>query len=402
MVKVAQIVGIASGTAVGLYLAWLFRGEFLLFFLSIVTAAVLSPFCEAIQRRGHSYMFSVLCVYAIVIGGTIALAAALAGPLARDFAALMTDCGHVYRYAIERWPEGNRFERFLVEFLPSSDKMPENLADAVNLPLAMRFLGVGGGILDLLLKAVLIVVISIYWKLDNERLERLFLSCFSLPRRKLVRGVVQDVQVACGDYLRCKTIESLAAGTILGIALYASGFPYPAAVALVFAALLLIPWLGLPLGVAVLWGASYANFLDVTPTAALLRGVFASGFALLLLAVLKTFVEPRLLDKKRFNSLLVFAITISMIYTLGGIAIILGPPVAVALEILCGHFLNRSEIFGDSEKSLASALRNSRERAIAWRQHDGATPIFLDIAGRWSDLATEAENAIREEGDFEV
>jgi predicted PurR-regulated permease PerM len=401
MKTLAKNVVIILGTAVGLFLAWRFRGEFLLFFLAVILASILAPFSETLHRRGIPYAVSVLAVYATLLLCCGVLLAAMAGPLLQDFTAFFTDCGHIYRYVTENWPKGNLFERFLAERIPSSRQLPEQLATTADLPLMMQLLGIGGGILDLLLKTVLILVIAIYYQLDYLRLERLWLFFVPLPRRKTARDAWREVQKSAGDYLRSKLLQSLLAGFILGVAGYCCNFPYPVATAICVAILLLIPWLGPPLGIAVLWIASYANFMDVTPLAGLIRGIVSSLFAVLLMASQKAFVEPRLIEKKKYNSLLVFLATLAMMYLIGFVAIILGPPVAVALQIVGGQFINPNGSHNPhAELENPSALKERWEERILAGQNDQTShsPMFLDIAKRWNALLNEAAEKFNDKG----
>jgi predicted PurR-regulated permease PerM len=390
LVKVAAII---CGTALGLLIVWRFRGEFLLFILAVILASILAPFSERLYRRGISYTLSVIGVYAAVIVGFGILLIALAAPLYHDFSAFFTDCGQFYRYITENWPEGNQLQRFIAQHLSPSSQLPEKLASSTDVTLMMQVLGIGGNLLDLLLRMVLIFVIAIYWKLDYLRLERLWMLFIPIQHRKRVRYAWDEAQAAAGDYLRCKLLESLLVGFLFGIAAYWSHFPYPVATALSIAVLLLIPWLGPPLGVAVIWVASYMNFMDVTPLAGLIRSFIASFFACFLILMLKMLVEPRLIEKKRYNSLLVLIVTLAMLYMMGFVAIILGPPVTVAIQIVSGQFISyNASRSRDSEVANLSNLEQSwNERVFSKEDYSSAhTPIFLDIVGRWNALLKDA------------
>ena len=91
-------------------------------------------------------------------------------------------------------------------------------------------LGTAFGILSAVIDVVFVVVLSIYWTIDREYFERLWLSLLPLPHRVSARKLWRMLEAELGAYVRSEITQSLLAGIVLGVAFYLLGpeLPHPA------------------------------------------------------------------------------------------------------------------------------------------------------------------------------
>jgi predicted PurR-regulated permease PerM len=194
------------------------------------------------------------------------------------------------------------------------------------------------GLINAVINLVFVLVLSIYWNVDRVRFERLWLSLLPVEQRRRVRDAWHDIETEIGAYLRSEAIQAVTAGILLYLGLRFFEQPYPAIVAFVAAAAWLIPWLGAPFTVcAVLVSWVPATISGVSPNL-WSTAVPAALYTLCVLMFLEFVIEPRLFDRRRFNSLLVVLVTIGSADLLGILGFVLGPPLAAAIQIVAEHF----------------------------------------------------------------
>jgi predicted PurR-regulated permease PerM len=280
-----------------------------------------------------------------IVYGTLAVGAglpllALTGPLLRNVEHVAEDIGELHRHIDQNWRDGNAFHRYVVELLPPVEQPLEPVAGIDGATLLQGISGIGVSLFGLVIAAFLAIVVGIYWSADYYRIERLWLLLFPLQYRIPARQIWRQVQAEVGTYMRSELLQAVLAGVVLGLAFFWSGFPYPVAMAMLVAATWLVPWLGPLLAVAAIWAASMLNFMEVTPAANMARGIICSGFAILVFVVLEFYVEPKLYDQRRYSSLLVLVTTLVVLQLVGVVALLLAPPLTIAIQILAGRLLS--------------------------------------------------------------
>jgi predicted PurR-regulated permease PerM len=183
---------------------------------------------------------------------------------------------------------------------------------------------------------VFVVVLSIYWTIDREYFERLWLTLLPLPHRVSARKLWRMLEAELGAYARSEITQSLLAGIVLGVAFYLLGLNYPILLAVVDALSWLIPWLGAIIALIVLAVAELPVLVLGWPSS-LFSVATAALFTVVVFGILESVVEPRMFNRQRYNSLFIVVAVMAVAQTLGILGLLLGPMVAVATQAAVEH-----------------------------------------------------------------
>jgi predicted PurR-regulated permease PerM len=174
-------------------------------------------------------------------------------------------------------------------------------------------------------QAFLVLVLSMYWSADQVRFERLWLSLLQARNRVPARNIWRSVELGVGAYIRSEIWQSLLALLVLSVGYALIGVRYPMLLALVGAVFWFIPLVGGALVVAAALGVGLISGPLVALGTVLLT--------LAALAVLELVVEPRMFNRKQYNPILILLVMLGMTDAFGVFGLILGPPLAVAIQI---------------------------------------------------------------------
>jgi putative permease len=312
-------------TLIVLILLWQFSISIILFALSLAVAAALRPIVNDIAIRTRSKRFALGLIYSLVIGSILVILVVGGQLLLRDLQKVTDDFANSYEMIKDDWPrEESLFRQSLAEQLPSSDALYQAMTSQEGLIILTE----GGGLGDFFSSfgyIAIIIVLSIYWSADQLRFERITVSLFPTDHRPKALHILRTVEKGVGAYLRSELLQSLLAGLILGVGYWLIGLRYPALLAVWGAIVRLIPWFGVLIAVLPLF------FLGIgtIPFSSLL----AALYTVLVLLVVRTVVEPRIVDQRRNNSLLIVFFVVILAEAFGLIGVLLAPPLAVALQI---------------------------------------------------------------------
>jgi predicted PurR-regulated permease PerM len=314
-------------TLVVLILLWEFSLSIVLFALSLAVAAALRPIINSIAIRIRSKRFALGLVYSLVIGVIVVLLVGVGQLLFQDLQRATDDFATSYERIKRDWPrEESMFRKTLAEQLPSSNDLYQAITSEQGLLILTEEDGPGQGIFSTFGYIGIILVLSIYWSADQLRFERMTVSLFPTDLRPKALHIMRSIEKGVGAYLRSELLQSLLAGLILGVGYGLIGLRYPALLATWAAVTRLIPWFGVVIAVLPIFffgiGAlPFSNFLAVL-------------YAILVLLILKSVVEPRVMDQRRNNSLLIVLFVIILAEAFGFVGVLLAPPLAVAVQIL--------------------------------------------------------------------
>jgi predicted PurR-regulated permease PerM len=314
-------------TLVVLILLWEFSLSIVLFALSLAVAAALRPIINTIAIRIRSKRFALGLVYSLVIGVIVVLLVGVGQLLFQDLQRATDDFATSYERIKNSWPrEESMFRQTLAEQLPSSNDLYQAITSEQGLLILTEEDGPGQGIFSTFGYIGIILVLSIYWSADQLRFERMTVSLFPNDHRPKALHIMRSIEKGVGAYLRSELLQSLLAGLILGVGYGLIGLRYPALLATWAAVTRLIPWFGVVIAVLPIFffgiGAlPFSNFLAVL-------------YAILVLLILKSVVEPRVMDQRRNNSLLIVLFVIILAEAFGFVGVLLAPPLAVAVQIL--------------------------------------------------------------------
>jgi putative permease len=327
MKRLALLTATVCATLVGVWLLWQFREVLLLFALSLVLSAALRPLAnrqEAALKVPRPV--AVLTIFLLALAFVAVVVFALSAPLLDDLRRAADQFVLTYDNVWATWPVGSAFQRSLVVWLPPPQELYGAVAGASGVAMGRSLLGATLSLVDLISRASIVVVMSIYWSVDQARLERLWLSLLPAGERARALDIWRAMETGLGAYLRSELIQSFLAGLLLGAGYWILRLPYPALLATLSALVWLIPWLGAVLGLGLVLLAGLTTSPWVTLAACI--------YTLLVFAVLEFRVEPKLYNRRQFSSLLVVVLVLGLWDSAGLFGLVAAPPLAAALQIL--------------------------------------------------------------------
>lgn len=397
MKRVAFTAAVVLATLAALALLWRWRVVVLLFAASLAVASALRPMAVRLVESGWRGRLALGGAYFMFATGTIILAVSILDPLSENIDRLPREAAAAHRHVIERWPEGNRFQRFVASRMPSTNEVDDSLASFLGERperwLVLTTVDAAGIVADV----AFVIVLSLYWSLDRVHLERLWLSMAPVEQRAMVRDVWRDVEEEVGAYVRSEGIQTAAAVVLLGAGLYLVGHPYPALVACVGAVAWMIPWFGGPITVALAMATALPAW--VLEERSLWPSVPAAGAcAGIVLAILEFVVEPRFFDRRRYNSLFVILLAAGFFELFGWIGLILAPPAAAAIQIgveraVVGRPKPTAVVTKEpvTQNSLRERLRGLRSDLA---ESDEPRPHVTSLIDRLEEVATGLEGKL--------
>lgn len=393
MARMARNTLIVLAVLTGLYLLWLLRSAALLFVGSLAIAASLRPAISRLTRRGLPRPVAIGGVYLLVFGAlTIGLFFAGGGAL-EEIQRLTDDFVETYRTMFDEWREGSRAQRAIAARLPAPDDFFNALAAEPGAAMLQSFLGATFSLLALSIDLVIALFLSVYWSIDQIHFERLWLSLLPLERRASARQLWQSVESEVGAYLRSELVQSLAAGLLLWIGYRALGERYPVLLALIGATIWLVPWIGALLAAVAVVLLSLPMLVLEHPFSLSIVSLSLAHTLLVLLA-LEFFVEPRFFNRRRYNSLITAVVIFGMAEVAGWLGILLGAPLAAAIQIAGGQWMRlRLEHAGNGASALAYDERMASLRDELARTSQPGKEV-ASLVDRLSEIVDQAEQVL--------
>jgi len=301
--------------------------------VAIAVATGLAPLVDRLIHWGWPRSRAAGLVFG---GGIVAVGLTLAGYgalISVELAELAEQLPISYTRARQFLADAGGWMAALAGLLPSSTAITGTmLGDEAAL---------GRTLIDLTLGALTIVVVVIgvaslgfYWLVEEQRFTRLWLSLLPLGARTRVRAVWGEISHEIGIFVRgvativaLTTVALLSVYTLLGV-------PAAAILALVGGLVMVVPLLG-PL-LAVVPGVLMAlSQSQATAALALAGGIFV-------VAVMRFVVTPWLFrDGINVNPVLVVVVIMALAEAGGVALVLLGPPLAAALQASTRALLQR-------------------------------------------------------------
>lgn len=396
MKRLAWIAAVVLTVLAVLWSLWVFRGAVGLLLLSVALSLVMKPAAAKVHFRFVPWPAAVVLVYVLVVaaGGLVAY---LAGShLVMEMDEALRDFTFVYKRIDAHWADGSRFQRMVADRLPPLEEVPQSMAEVPLSSVASQTFGLGRGLLSFLVHALVVVVLSIYWTIDSGRFKWLLTSLVPYARQSHVREVWQQIEEEVGAYLGGDLIEGLTAGVLLAIVFRAVGFPYPTTLAVVGALAWLVPWLGPAMAVAAVWMATGLDWVDVTPLAAVARGIVGSLLVLVTYLGVKYVLGRRLVGRRRYSSLLILVVILALVQTIGAVGLLLGAPLAVALQIIARSSLwpPAWERTGPDRDARAMETRLAEARQALSEEEDGVPAELESLVDRLDRLLEESREVL--------
>ena len=385
---------IVIATLVVLIILWELREALVLFLFSLVVAAASRSPVNFFVRRGLPNSLAILLTYLLGLGLLVGLIYAAGRPVLRDLQMATDSFDRLYRQLTTNWPNGTAFQQTIAAQLPPPQDLYDAIAGGQGMQLLQNFLGIASGLLGSLAKVAIVLVLSIYWSFDRRRFEGQWVSLLPADKRRKAREVMHDLEERIGGYIRSEIIQSILAGLLLGAGYYALGLNFPGLIALIGALLWLIPWLGavlamlLPLLVGLTQGTGLA--------------VAAPVYTIIILVILERVVEPRLVDRRRYSSLLTIIVMVAMAEVYGLMGLLLAPPLAAAIQTIYVSLMRTAST--PVQPADLNILVDTLHQRVATVQEQVAcmeeepSPEVVSLLGRLNKVMEQAEQFLQTDG----
>ena len=383
MTKRLLVTGIAvMTTLLALVALWQFRLVVIYVLISLAVAATVRPMARSETRR--SFVTRLLSILLYVVGLAIfGLLIFLVGRLVIvDLQQLAQKISTQSTWMLPSRLEASLFQQALVGWLPTPDKLFEAIISQRQLMLS-AVLGFTQGIGGIVSAFLVILFLSIYWGINQNHFERLWLSLLPSEQRTPARDIWRTLERDLGAYIRSEIIQSLLAVLLLGLGYRLLGSPYPALLAVVGALAWLVPVVGaalamiLPLLLGLLTGAELS--------------LFAVLYTLIVLIALQVWVEPRLFRRKLDNPMLTLVILLAMADAFGLLGIIFAPPLSVVCQILW-NLLVSDRLAPDKAVQVSDLKERQARLRLAIEEMQGPPPpLVVSSMERLAGLLEKAE-----------
>ncbi|HET6598109.1 MAG TPA: AI-2E family transporter [Anaerolineales bacterium] len=326
MTKQIVVIGTAvMTTLLALVALWQFRIVVIYVLISLALAATVRPMARSESRRNVTTRLLMILLYVVSIGVFGLLIFLVGRVLIGDLQELGQTISEESTWVLPSWAEGSLLIQALGRWLPTPDKLFEAIASQRQLILS-AVLGFTQGIGGIVSAFFVILFLSIYWSINQNHFERLWLSLLASEQRTHARDIWRTLEYDLGAYIRSEIIQSILAVLLLGTGYWLLGSPYPALLAVVGAIAWLVPVVGvvlaviLPLLLGLLTGAQLSLFTVL--------------YTLIVLIALQVWLEPRLFRRKWNNPILTLILLLALADAFGLLGVILAPPLSVVCQIL--------------------------------------------------------------------
>lgn len=383
MSKIAKIVFWVLLSLSTLWVAWEFRSALLVFLLALTFSSALRPFVKSFEERWESHSVATIVVHLLAVVLIVLPIIAIGPRVIEDTQAVADQALLDIQQPNGAGAEGA--DSPLSRLVSGIWATAEGLDDEQMTQIATSAIGATSNLLSIASYLGLMWIISLYWSLDEERLERLGFSLLSLKRRRRARYLWHRIWVKAGDVMRSEFIISLT--TILALlALYLlARIPYPSLFAVWAGVARLLPWLGVVF--------AFMPLLLLVPTIG-----FPAALVVITAAVAVFFavqsIWRRAILKFEKPSRLLTAILILMMGRVGGLlGVVLAPIAAAGLQVLLeGLYISEpGSQYADEEARLAR-IRNElaavRDRLA---EHPGGETDQV-----WREYLSRAEALVAE------
>lgn len=245
--------------------------------------------------------------------------------LINDFQQLVESITEQSTWLLPAWLEGSSMERAISERLPSPNQLVATFTAQRNLVLS-TLVGFTAGVGDVVSGLLIALFLSVYWSLNQNHFERLWLSLLPAEIRKQARFISRAIEYELGAYTRSEVIQSALAVILLAPGYLLLGSPYPALLAVTSGLARLVPVIGSTLALVLPF---LLGSLTSTPL-----GISLAVYTALVLIVLQFWVEPQFFKPRQDNPVLTFVILLAMADVFGLLGIVAAPPLSIICQSL--------------------------------------------------------------------
>lgn len=370
-------------TLLALVVLWQLRIVVIYVLISLALAITVRPLVNGWSRHSLLKRVALILLYLVSLG-IFGFLIFMVGRFAiSDIEQLGQTLSVQGTWRLPPWLEGSSFQQVLVAWLPTPDKLLEAITGQQGQLVLPAVLGITQDIGGIVSGALIILFLSIYWSINQIHFERLWLSLLPAEQRNHARGIWRAIEPDIGTYIRHEIIQSLLAGLILGIGYWLLGSQYPTLLALVGSLAWLIPVVGAILAVILPLIIGLLTSVQLSLATVL--------YTIMVILVLKVWVEPRLYRRKWDNPVLTLVILLALADAFGVIGIIVAPPVSVVCQILWNHLVSNRLAPGASAQVSDLKERQMRLRATIQTMEEPPPPLVISSMERLTLLIEKAE-----------
>ena len=387
MTRQLVVIGTAvMTTLLASVLLWQFRIVVIYVLISLVLAATVRPIARSESRHSFTTRLLSILLYAVSIGLFGLLIFFVGGLLIGDLQELNQTIAEQSSWMLPAWLQGGLFQQALDRWLPTPDKLFEAVISQRQLMLS-AILGFTQGIGGFASGFFVILFLSIYWGINQNHFERLWLSLLPAEQRTHARDVWRTLENDLGAYVRSEIIQSLLAVLLLGTGYWMLGSPYPALLAVVGAIAWLVPVVGaalaviLPLLLGLLAGAELSLFTVL--------------YTLVVLIALQVWVEPRLFKRQWHNPILTLVILLAMADAFGLLGIIVAPLLSVVCQIFWKLLVSDRLALETPVQISDLKERQARLRLVIDEMEGPPPPLVISSMERLAGLLERAEPVLQ-------
>jgi predicted PurR-regulated permease PerM len=379
-----RLVGIGTAimtTLLALLVLWQFRIVVVYVLISLTLAAAVRPLINRLSGRGFVVRVAWILLYLVVLGGFGFLLFLSSKTAINEIQQLGHTVSVQDQWKLPIWLEGSSFQQALVARLPLPSKLFEAITGSQGQLILPALLGITQGIAGVVSGVLVIFFLTLYWIINQNHFERLWLSLLPSGQRKQARDIWRTIEPDLGAYIRSQVVHSLLVGLLLGLGYWALGSPYPTLLALAGALACLIPVVGAVLAV-------------IPPLLlGLLTGVqlilFTVLYTLIVLIVLWVWVKPRLFNRIWDNPILTLVILIALANVFGLLGIVIAPSISAVCQILWNLLVSHRLASGAAAH--VSDLRERQEHIwTTIKAMDEPLPLVISSMERLTSLMEKA------------
>jgi putative permease len=383
MTKQVVIIGTAvMTTLLALVVLWQFRIVVIYVLISLALAATVRPIARSGSRRNFVTRLLLTLLYLASLGSFGLLIFLVGRLLVGDLQQLAQTISVQSTWMLPSGLEGGLFQQALERWLPTPDKLFEAIIGQRQFMIA-AILSFTQGIGGIVSGFIIILFLSIYWSINQNHFERLWLSLLPSEQRTPARDIWRTLERDLGAYIRSEVIQSLLAVLLLGIGYWMLGSPYPALLAVVGAVAWLVPVVGailaviLPLLLGLLTGAELS--------------IFTVLYTLMVLIALQLWVEPRLFKRQWHNPILTLIILLAMADAFGLLGIMIAPLLSVVCQILW-NLLISDRLVPEAAVQVSDLKERQARLRLAIEEMEGPPPpLVASSMERLAGLLEKAE-----------
>lgn len=374
-------------TLLVLLVLWQFRTAVIYVLLSLLLAAALRPLINHLVGRGLVARIAWILGYLVVMAAFI-FVFFLSGDLAIQEIRLTDSLSTRDVWNLPGWLAGGSLTQALVAQLPAPSQIFEAVAGEKGQLLLPTLLGFTQNIGSFLSGFFVVLLLSIYWSIDQSHFERLWLSLLPSYQRKQARDIWRTVEHDVGAYLRGELMQSLLIGLLLGLGYWLLGSPYPTLLALAGALASLIPVVGVVLTVIPLLLVGLLTSVQMS--------LFTALYALAVLIAVGVWVEPRLFKRRWDNPILTIVLLIALADALGFVGIVVAPLLSIVCQILWSRLVIHPAPVGAAVQ--ISDLKERQAGVLAGiLALEEAPPVLVTSSmQKLADLIKQAESILGE------